>query len=174
MRRFSSLVEHILEAMRIRAEGVTLCRGPCDLANLVRDRVALVEHRAKATGGAIAVSCPDHVPIQCDHDRLATVLDALLDNALKFGRGGPIEVTLCVEGRCAILAVTDHGIGFSPDRLSAYFDPFERGVAKEQFGGLGLGLYVAKAIVDAHGGSISATSEPGAGATFVVRLPLGG
>ncbi|HEX8791083.1 MAG TPA: GAF domain-containing sensor histidine kinase [Polyangiaceae bacterium] len=174
VRRFSGLVEHILQAMRIRAEGVTLCRAPGDLARLVRDRVALVEPRAKGAGSTIAVSCPARVAVQIDRDRLATALDALLDNAVKFGRGRPIEVALAVEGPFAVLTVTDHGIGFSPDRLSAYFDPFARGVAKEQFGGLGLGLYVAKAIVDAHGGSITATSQPDAGSTFVVRLPVGG
>jgi len=73
----------------------------------------------------------------------------------------------------AQLSVRDHGIGFSPPRLDAFFDPFQRGVAREHFGGLGLGLYVAKAIVVAHGGSITATSSPGEGATFVVRIPLG-
>jgi signal transduction histidine kinase len=171
VRRFSALVERILEAMRVRTEGVTLDRGPCDLADVVRKRVARVVPRAQAARSAITVSCPVNVAGAYDRLRIASVVDALLDNAVKFGRGGPIAVTLAVEGPEAVLSVRDHGIGFSPEQLSGLFDPFERGVAKEQFGGLGLGLYVAKAIVDAHGGSITATSSPGAGATFVVRLP---
>jgi signal transduction histidine kinase len=173
VRRFSAVVDHILDAMSIRAEGITIHRFPCDFAEIVRERVARIAARAKAVGSPIAIACPDDVAGTCDRERIATVVDALLDNAVKFGRGQPIEVTLVVVGQWVELSVRDHGIGFSPDRLDAFFDPFHRGVAREHFGGLGLGLYVAKAIVDAHGGSITATSSPGQGATFDVRLPLG-
>lgn len=173
VRRFTGVVDRILEAMSVRAEGVALRRTRCDLSEIVRDRVGRVAARAQASGSAITASCPTSVEGVFDRERLATVVDALLDNAVKFGRGQPIEVTLVVEGSWAVLAVRDRGIGFSLDRLTAFFHPFERGVAREHFGGLGLGLYVAKAIVDAHGGAITATSRPGEGATFVVRLPLG-
>jgi signal transduction histidine kinase len=173
VRRFSAVVDHILNAMSIRAEGIAIHRIPCDFADIVRERVARITARAQAMGSAITASLPDDVAGSCDRERVATVVDALLDNAVKFGRGQPIEVNLMVVGPWAELSVTDHGIGFSPDRLEAFFDPFQRGVAREHFGGLGLGLYVAKAIVVAHGGSITAMSRPGEGATFVVRLPLG-
>jgi len=172
VRRFNAVVDHILNAMSIRAEGIAIHRSSCDFAEIVRDRVARIATRAQALGTVITTSCPDNVAGSCDRERFATVVDALLDNAVKFGRGQPIEVTLVVAGPSVELSVRDHGIGFSPDRLDAFFDPFERGVAREHFGGLGLGLYVAKAIVVAHGGSITATSSPGEGATFVVRLPL--
>jgi signal transduction histidine kinase len=158
--------------MSIRAEGIAIHRSPSDFAEIVRDRVARITKRARPVGSVITCACPEGVVGNCDRERFATVVDALLDNAVKFGRGQPIEVALVVEGAWVELSVRDHGIGFSPDRLGAFFDPFERGVAREHFGGLGLGLYVAKAIVDAHGGSIRATSSPGEGATFVVRLPL--
>jgi signal transduction histidine kinase len=173
VRRFSAVVDHILNAMSIRAEGIAIRRCPCDFSEIVRDRVARIAKRAEAVGSPITTSCPESVPGSCDRERFATVVDALLDNAVKFGRGHPIEVTLVVAGAWAELSVRDHGIGFSPQRLGAFFDPFERGVAREHFGGLGLGLYVAKAIVVAHGGTITATSSPGEGATFVVRVPLG-
>jgi signal transduction histidine kinase len=173
VRRFSGVVDRILEAMNVRAEGIAIHRAPGDLAEIVRDRVARLASRAQAMGSGIAASCPPSVEGIFDSERLGTAIDALLDNAVKFGRGHPIEVTLTVEGPWAVLSVRDYGIGFSIDRLTAFFDPFERGVAREHFGGLGLGLYVAKAIVDKHGGSITATSRPGEGATFTVRLPLG-
>ncbi len=172
VRRFSALVEHILEAMTIRVEGVTLCRAPCDLAGIVRERVARVAARAQAAGSAMSLSSPAEVTGSCDRSRIASAVDALLDNAIKFGRGQPIEVTLTVEKPWAVLSIRDHGIGFPPEQLDGFFDPFGRGVAREEFGGLGLGLYVAKAIIEAHGGSIGATGQPGEGATFVVRLPL--
>ena len=172
VRRFNAVVDHILNAMSIRAEGIAIHRSSSDFAEIVRDRVARIATRAQALGSVITISCPDNVVGSCDRERFATVVDALLDNAVKFGRGQPIEVTLVVAGLSVELSVRDYGIGFSPERLDAFFDPFERGVAREHFGGLGLGLYVAKAIVVAHGGSITATSSPGKGATFVVRLPL--
>ena len=173
-RRFGALVEHILEAMRIRAEGVTLSLARTDLAESVRHCVACVASRAQAAGSVITASCPPELVGNFDPARIATVIDALIDNAIKFGRGRPIEVTLTVDGPRAVLSVRDEGMGFSPDRLSGLFDAFGRGVPKEHYGGLGLGLYIAKAIVEAHGGSIAATSRPDEGATFVVRLPLGG
>jgi signal transduction histidine kinase len=71
----------------------------------------------------------------------------------------------------AELSIRDGGIGISADRLSSIFQPFERAVPREHFGGLGLGLYMARAIVDAHGASLEVTSQPGHGSTFVVRLP---
>jgi signal transduction histidine kinase len=172
VRRFSALVENILEALSIRADGVSLSCRPCDFATIVRDRVALVGARAGAVGSTIALESASTVECTCDRRRLERMIDALLDNALKFGAGKPIDVELRTEGPWAELSVHDRGIGFSADRLSALFHPFERAAPSEHFGGLGLGLYIAKAIVDAHGGSIAAISRPGDGATFVVRLPL--
>jgi signal transduction histidine kinase len=171
VRRFGTLVENILEALSIRAEGVALACRPCDLATIVGDRV-LVAARTRAAGSTIALESASSVECVCDRPRLERMIDALLDNALKFGEGKPIDVTLRTDGPWAELSVHDRGMGFSADRLSAIFHPFERAAPSEHFGGLGLGLYVAKAIVDAHGGSIAATSNPGDGATFVVRLPL--
>jgi signal transduction histidine kinase len=72
----------------------------------------------------------------------------------------------------AVLSVCDQGIGIEPDRLASLFDPFVRAVSPRNYGGLGLGLFTSKAIVEAHGGEIMAESQPGAGSTFTVRLPL--
>jgi signal transduction histidine kinase len=138
----------------------------------VRDRIGIVAERAQAAGSPITIDSPPSVAGRWDGSRLEKVIDALLDNALKFGRGSPIAVSLRADGTWAELSVHDQGIAIPADRLSAIFQPFERAVSKEHFGGLGLGLYIAKAVVDAHGGSIAATSRPGEGSTFVVRLPL--
>jgi signal transduction histidine kinase len=124
-------------------------------------------------GCPIAIDAASSVAGRWDTAGLAKVIDVLLDNAIKFGRGRPIAVSLRADGTCCELSVRDKGIGIPRDRLSAIFQPFERAVPKEHFGGLGLGLYIAKAIVEAHGGAIAVTSRPGEGATFAVRLPLG-
>jgi len=172
--RFTGVVDHILDALRIRAEGVALACEACDLAAMVRERVDLVAERARAAASPIALDSSSSIAGRWDRARLEKVIDVLLDNAIKFGSGRPIAVSLRASGKWAELTVRDQGIGIPADRLPAIFQPFERAVSKEHFGGLGLGLYVAMAIVDAHGGSIEVTSRPGEGATFIVRLPLTG
>jgi signal transduction histidine kinase len=174
VRRFGALVNHVIEALSIRSEGITLTCSPCDLARIVRERVALLTETARAAGSPIAIESAPSVPGMWDRTRVEVVVDALLDNAIKFGAGRPIVVTVRSEGTRVELSISDRGIGISSDRIAAIFHPFERAVSKEHYGGLGLGLYVAKAVVDAHGGSIAVTSAPGQGATFVVRLPLAG
>jgi signal transduction histidine kinase len=172
VQRFSALVEHVLEAMKIRAKGVTIERGPCDLATILRERVDAIAQRARAARSVIAVDSPPSLAGAWDRARLEKAIDILLDNAVKFGRGKPITVSLRADGADVELSVRDHGMGVPPDRLPSIFDPFERAVPKEHFGGLGLGLFIAKAVVEAHGGSIAVTSQPDEGATFVMRLPL--
>jgi signal transduction histidine kinase len=99
-------------------------------------------------------------------------LTHLLRNAIKFGIGAPVDVELVqVDGR-ARLTVTDHGIGIPPEALERIFGRFERAVSSRQYGGLGLGLFLTRQIVEAHGGSIHVESEAGAGATFVLELPV--
>jgi signal transduction histidine kinase len=169
VRRFSALVDHMLDALNIRAEGVLLTRAPCDLATMVQQAVKRVAGQA---AGGISLDGSPPVVGRWDRARIEQVIGNLLDNAIKFSDGKPIEVALRVDGGEAELSVRDQGIGIPEDRLSSIFHPFERAVPKEQFGGLGLGLYIAKAIVDAHGGAIAVTSRPGEGATFSVRLPL--
>ncbi len=172
VRRFSGVVDHILEALKIRGEGVTLAPARCDLATVVRQRIALVAERARAAGSTIALDSVPSVPGYWDRARVEKVIDVLLDNAIKFGGGGPIEVSLRADPAAVELSVSDRGIGIPAERLRAIFLPFERAVSQEHFGGLGLGLYIANAIVCAHDGSIEVTSRPGEGATFSVRFPF--
>jgi signal transduction histidine kinase len=108
-----------------------------------------------------------------DAARLDQVLTNLMTNAIRFGAGKPIVVTVKATASAASLAVTDHGIGIAPAAQARIFDRFERGdVSAQHYGGLGLGLYIARQIVEAHGGTISVHSEPGCGATFTVTLPI--
>jgi signal transduction histidine kinase len=96
----------------------------------------------------------------------------LLSNALKYGAAAPVEVRVAAEGSEAVLTVEDGGPGIPEDALSRIFGRFERAVPARHYGGLGLGLYVSREIVTAHGGSIAAQNVPGRGARFTVRLPL--
>jgi signal transduction histidine kinase len=94
-----------------------------------------------------------------------------VSNAAKFGAGKPIEIRIERLGADVQLTVTDHGIGIDPARRPFVFDRFERAVPSSRYGGLGLGLYIARSIVVAHGGTITVDSELGTGTTFTVTLP---
>ena len=109
---------------------------------------------------------------ELERAHIERVVFGLLDNAIKFGERKPIEVSVRRDGRRPRWRSAIKAVGIPADRLTSIFAPFERAVPKEHFGGLGLGLYVAKAIVEAHGGSIGAQSRVGEGTTLVVRLPL--
>jgi signal transduction histidine kinase len=170
VRRLGALVEHMLDAAKIRGEGLVLTLEPLDLAVLVRARVSAATEHALRAGCALEIRAEQAVPGQWDRLRMGQLVDHLVDNAIKFGAGQPITVTLERDGDGAVLRVVDRGAGIPADRQPFLFAPFERGVPKEHFGGLGLGLYLAKAIAEAHGGSIG-LSTGAQGTTFVVRLP---
>jgi signal transduction histidine kinase len=106
-----------------------------------------------------------------DRLRLEQVLENLLSNAFKYGAGQPVEVVVGGgEGR-ALLSVQDGGVGIAAADVERIFGRFERAAPTRNFGGLGLGLYIARQIVEAHGGSIRLESSPGQGTTFTVDLP---
>jgi signal transduction histidine kinase len=174
VRRLSALVQHMVDALQIRADGITLALESCDLATIVEECVKRVARRARRAGSAMRLRAESPLPGRWDRARVALLVDDLLDNALKFGAGKPIEIDLRRDEPGAVLRIRDHGMGIPPALRTSIFAPFERGVPKEHFGGLGLGLYIAKAIAEAHRGSIAVTSRVGKGSTFVVRLPLDG
>jgi signal transduction histidine kinase len=95
----------------------------------------------------------------------------LLSNAMKYGTGKPVEVSVQHVGMSAKLIVRDHGIGISKGDQKRIFDRFERAVSIKRFGGLGLGLFIVRQIVNAHQGTIRVESELGKGSTFIVELP---
>jgi signal transduction histidine kinase len=106
--------------------------------------------------------------------RLDQVLVNLLTNAAKYGAGRPVVVEAFPEGTGEVrLSVRDEGIGIAAEDLARVFGRFERAVSERHYGGLGLGLYISRQIVDAMGGRIEVESRPGAGSIFTVRLPLG-
>jgi signal transduction histidine kinase len=106
-----------------------------------------------------------------DRQRLEQVVHTLLSNAMKFGAGSPIEVTIESSDGVARLAMQDHGIGIAPEDQERIFRQFERAVSVRHYGGFGVGLWIARQIVEAHGGTIRVESESGAGARFIVELP---
>jgi signal transduction histidine kinase len=110
---------------------------------------------------------------QWDGSRLEQVVVNLLSNAAKYGAGRPVSIEVDLDEGQARLRVRDEGIGIAAETLPRLFGRFERGVSERHYGGLGLGLYISRQIVEAMGGTIDVRSELGQGALFTVRLPLG-
>jgi signal transduction histidine kinase len=117
------------------------------------------------------VAAPGPLLGRWDRVRLEQVVANLVSNAIRYGGAGPVEVTLRAGPGEVTLAVRDHGRGIAAEDRARIFDRYERGRNAQGAGGLGLGLYVVRRIVEAHGGRIAVESQPGDGATFTVTLP---
>jgi signal transduction histidine kinase len=166
------LVEELLDISRIQAGRFEIVRKDgVDLAQLVRTAAARFERELAIARCELVLDAPRPVVGRWDAARLDQVITNLLSNAFKFGPGRPIEVSVSNAPEVARLIVADHGIGIAREAHARIFDRFERGVSAEHYGGLGLGLYIVKQILEAHGGSIALASEIGAGARFTVTLP---
>jgi PAS domain S-box-containing protein len=173
----SRLIDGLLEVSRISRGKIHLDRETVDARKIIegvlQDRKSQFEdHELQLTSDLP----PEPVWIWVDHVRLAQVVDNLVGNAIKFTEPpGRITVTVHEEDRCVIIRILDTGVGIRPEMLGRLFKPFQQesqGIARAS-GGLGLGLAVAKGLVELHGGSIRAHSGgAGAGAEFEVRLPV--
>jgi signal transduction histidine kinase len=168
-RHVARLVDDLLDINQLQdPRGKPLEPEDADLAELVREAVERVREHVEATGATVTVSATS-VPGRWDAVRVSQVVTNLVTNAAKFGNGKPISVTVEGEDNRARIIVTDHGIGIGPEDLERIFEKFER--VSPSSGGLGLGLYIARKIVQSHGGRILVRSAAGMGATFTVELP---
>jgi PAS domain S-box-containing protein len=171
--RLTRLVDDILDVSRISTGrfALAICE-PVDLVALVRDVLERSADALATAGCPVTLEGPASVTGRWDRGRIEQVVLNLLTNAWKYGGGKPIHCTVRSRGDRAVLAIRDEGIGISAADQQRIFQIFERAVSKDECSGLGLGLHIARRIVDAHGGAINVESAPGKGATFTVELPL--
>jgi len=168
------MVSDLLDEACIEAGTLKLDPKVQDVRSLVRE---VVEVYASSTSHAFALHvCDEELVSRCDGLRVAQVLHNLISNAVKYSAPTSsvgIDVTRTTNGSARI-AVTDHGIGIAPEERARLFEPFHRtSRAREHTAGIGLGLSVAKRIIEGHGGHIEVESEVGRGSTFAVVLPTG-
>jgi len=172
--RLSAIVNQILLAGQLESGRVSLVEQECDLRRLVEGVLSAarvtapesVEFELEATNGL--------APVHCDEDKLRQVVVNLVENAVKYSPdGGTVSVALSSQNGRARIEVRDRGLGIPESEHARVFEKFTRldpGLSRG-VGGTGLGLYIARELVERMGGAIAVDSAPGAGSTFAVELP---
>ncbi|HEX8793382.1 MAG TPA: ATP-binding protein [Polyangiaceae bacterium] len=169
--RLDALNESLLTASRIATGNPSPVAEEVDLGELVARVARRSWEEARRAGSVLHVGAAP-VRIRGDAATIERAISNLVGNAIKYGGGKPIEVTVDTLGAMGRVTVTDHGIGIAKEDVGRIFDRFERAVSVRHYGGLGLGLYIARGIAEAHGGRITVTSDPTSGTSFVLSLPL--
>jgi PAS domain S-box-containing protein len=169
--KLGSLIEELLDVGRVAAGRFQIARASTNVAELLREVMARFEAAAEGAGSHLTCEAPQDLVAEVDKERIDQVLTNLLSNAVKYGQGKPVHAAAAAVGDIVRLTVRDQGIGIPPADQERIFERFERVASSRQYTGLGLGLFIVREIVRAHGGSIRVDSQPGQGATFVVELP---
>jgi PAS domain S-box-containing protein len=169
--RLRRLVGRLLDITRLEAGKLTIEREPADLAGLVEELVDPV--RASTQRHTLFISAPTSLQAEIDPLRIGQVVSNLLTNAVKYSPEGAIEVgVMAVNAEMAEVSVRDHGPGIPADKREHIFERFYQAHSNGQRGGLGLGLYICRQLVEMHGGEIWAEFPADGGTRMVVRLPL--
>ncbi len=172
VRRLTALVNELLDLSRIESGAVALSPEPVDLARVVAEAVSLLQVKLEQSGVRVEGPSDPGLVVEADRPSILRIVSNLLDNAIKYSPpGSAIHVSTADEGALVSLTVTDEGAGIPGADLDRVFERFYTGDASRAGSGVGLGLAIVKHLVRAHGGTAAASSPPGQGATFTVKLP---
>jgi signal transduction histidine kinase len=172
--RVLSVLNTLMDISEAETGVLQLAREPVSLRTIVAEAIELYEDVAEAKQVAVTLADGPDVVVSGEPDRLRQVFANLIDNAIKYSTAsGRVTVGISQEGQDALVRVEDSGAGIAPEDLPRIWERLYRADRSRSERGLGLGLSLVKAYVQAHGGQVSATSEPGRGSVFTVRLPTG-
>jgi signal transduction histidine kinase len=174
IRSMVRLLDDMLDVSRARTGKLTIVPAPFDLVASAQVVVEAIQEQAKTTDVQVTLSALPALEIVGDEFRIEQVITNLLTNALRYGQGKPVAVAVGVreEAPEAFVSVRDQGMGIAPADQERIFEQFERTEGAAQVAGLGLGLYIARQIAQAHHGRLEVRSARGEGAEFVLSLPL--
>ena len=171
--RITRLIDEMLDISRIESGKLTIHKENFSLNAMIDDVNKSFSETLKISGSTLETDEDPNLVGHWDRFRLEQVYTNLLSNAIRYGKGKPIHVRLRAEqGNSVMLSVRDQGIGIALEDQQRIFNRFERAVSSMEISGLGLGLYIAREIVVAHGGTLLLESIPGQGSIFSVKLPL--
>jgi two-component system, OmpR family, sensor kinase len=163
-----------LDVSRINSQNLQLTFTELNLSSLVRETVTAMVPAAENAGCRVSLAIQQSVTGSLDRTAVEQIVENILSNAIRYGAGQPIAVTLSSNAGTSQLTVRDQGMGISEADQARIFDQFQRAKTDNTSGGFGVGLWITRQLVLAMGGDISVTSELGSGSTFTVVLPLKG
>ncbi len=170
--RLGVLIDSLLDVSRIATGRLDLRIEPLELGATTAHLLDSLRDAARKVGSTLTLYADGPLEGQWDRVRIDQLLMNLVANAIKYGAGSPIDVTLRREGDEAVIDVRDRGPGIAPEDMRRIFERFERATSVRNYGGFGLGLYVVREIARAHGGSIQVENSADGGARFTARLPV--
>lgn len=165
------LIDDMLDVSRMRSGKLSIRPTQVQLMTLLERVVSDLSLQAATTGSSLTLLPHEPVSGCWDEFRVEQVIVNLLTNALRYGGGQPVEVSVEQMGECVRIDVRDSGKGIAPADLERIFEPFERGARNGEPKGLGLGLYISRQLAISHSGELRVTSNPGEGSTFSLMLP---
>jgi len=166
------LINDMNDVSRIDNGKLSIVPIETNLSNLIQNIIADIAHQTDASGSSFILDVPADVIGVWDEFRIEQIITNLLTNALRYGDGKPVMVILSTDGITAELNIRDHGQGIEATQQERIFEKFERGNTKKAHEGLGMGLYIARQLAEAHKGSLTVESTVGEGSTFTLKLPL--
>lgn len=165
------LIDDMLDVSRMRSGKLSIRPTQVQLMSLLERVVSDLSLQAATTGSSLTLQPHDPVSGCWDEFRVEQVIVNLLTNALRYGGGQPVQVSVEQVGECVRIDVRDGGKGIAPGDLERIFEPYERGARNGEPKGLGLGLYISRQLAISHSGELRVTSNPGEGSTFSLMLP---
>lgn len=171
-KRLSRMINDLLNVSLITTGNLNIEKEKVNLNTMVGDVVEEFAKRLERDNIKVLFHEEDIVEGFWDKLRIEQAITNIISNAIRYGRNNPIDITIKKYYSNAQIIVEDHGIGMNKNTQKKIFDLFERGVAQENYKGLGVGLYITRQIIDAHGGTIKVISKEGKGSTFILILPL--
>jgi len=174
IQRLGLLIDNLLTVSRMASGELSLDPDTIDLGAVVREVIARFEPAAARAGVALHLETDPDVAGHWDAHRLEEIVSNLLSNAIKFGRGAAVDLAVEDRGDDVRLLIRDRGIGIAREDHDRIFDRFERAASEKSYGGIGMGLWIVRQLVSAHGGAVTVESALGGGATFIITLPREG
>lgn len=171
-RRLQRLIKDLLNFSLITTGKLELELKEDDLTAAVKSVVTRFEDHLAIAGSSLKVEANEEIKGLWDQVRLDQAISNLLTNSIKYGEGSPIEISIKKDGDKAKITIADKGIGIDPSVQKTIFERFKRGTTDGKFQGLGVGLFIVKQIVEAHGGKVYVKSKLGEGSKFTIELPI--